>query len=212
MEGLVYPQYDSKIHLKERDQVPLDWMVDIGIDIHPREKQAVLFVATDPWNRKWCIDEVWDHGDGKWVAEEIMRHINYHSYRVNRIIVDPLAKGDQNNPNTVFDKINENLMPYGYVAETASKDKTSGILEVKKHLMGPNQEPSLFFYDDLIRTIMEIEGYMYDEDTQKPQDKDDHMMENLYRILLLNTQYEEMGYDEEETVDFTENRSAISGY
>ena len=75
--------------------------------------------------------------------------------------------------------------------EIAVKDRELGILEVKNHLVGPNNEPSIFFFDDLKRTIFEIEGYMYDEDTQKPLDKDDHMMENLYRLLLLNTKYVE---------------------
>ena len=64
-----------------------------------------------------------------------------------------------------------------------------GILEVKKHLRGPNNRASLFIFDDLLETLFEIEGYMWDKDTNKPLDKDDHMMEGLYRICLLNTQY-----------------------
>jgi len=50
MSGLVYPQFVRKTHLMRRFDVPLDWMIDIAIDVHPREKQAILFVATDPRN------------------------------------------------------------------------------------------------------------------------------------------------------------------
>lgn len=216
MSGLVYPQFKRNIHLVERFEVPLDWMVDIAIDVHPRERQAVLFVATDPRNDRYACEEIWDHGDGMWVGEQIVRRIENRNYRVNKIIVDPLAKGDSNNAETTYQKIYNVLSTYGYDLETASKQKDAGILEVKKHLMGPNKRPSIFFFDDLVRTLYEIEGYMWDKDTNKAVDKDDHMMENLYRICELNTQYEDMSgsFYEKYMVqeDSMDNRSAITGY
>lgn len=199
MSGLVLPTYSRKLHLKTRFLVPLNWIVDIAIDAHPRENQAILFIGTAPDNKRYLINEIWDHGDGTWIGEQIVRMISQNAYRVGTIECDPLAKGDRNEENTTFDKIERVLMRHGHILETASKDKASGILEIKNHLIGPNKEPSLFIFDDLKRTIYEIEGWMYDEDTQKPQDKDDHFMENLYRLLLLNTQYtepEEDGYEE----------------
>ena len=199
MSGLVLPTYSRNKHLRSRFLVPLNWIVDIAIDAHPRENQAILFQATAPDNKRYLINEIWDHGDGTWIGEQIVRMISQNAYRVGTIECDPLAKGDRNEPNTTFDKIELVLMRHGYILETASKDKASGILEIKNHLIGPNKEPSIFIFDDLKRTIYEIEGWMYDEDTQKPQDKDDHFMENLYRLLLLNTQYtepEEEGYEE----------------
>ncbi len=189
MSGLVYPTFERKLHHIKRFKIPLDWMVDIAIDIHPRERQAVLFVATDSRNDRYVCDEIWDHGDGVWVGEEIVRRVKYHGYRVNHLVIDPLSKGDQNSQDTTFDKIYRVLSAHDLVMHVASKDKTAGILEVKKHLKGPNGRPSMFFFDDLVRTMFEIEGYMWDQETQKPQDKDDHMMENLYRICLINTQY-----------------------
>jgi len=216
MSGLVYPTFSRRFkprgHLKRRFKVPLSWIVDIAIDVHPREKQAVLFIATDPRNERYVVDEIWGHGDGTWVGEEIIRFITRNSYRVGRIVVDPLSKGDQNEPNTTFDKIDAVLSRYGYVLNVASKDKVAGILAVKDHLVGPNKEPSMWFFDDLNRTLYEIEGYIYDEDSQKPQDKDDHMMENLYRALLLDTQWypQELGEDEEEFQRPAVN--AITGY
>ena len=193
MSGLVYPDFDRNIHLRERFQVPFDWPVDIGIDIHPRERQAVLFVATDPRGERYVCEEVWEYGDGTWVGEEIVRIVNRNSYRVNQIVIDPLSKGDSNNPETTYDKVFNVLAAHDMVLEVATKDKTPGILEVKKHLMGPNKKPSLYIFDDLVRTLFEIEGYMWEmkqgKPTGKPMDKDDHMMENLYRLLLLNTQY-----------------------
>jgi len=212
MSGLVYPQYDRKTHLLDRFKVPLDWVIDIAIDIHPREKQAALFCANAPDGRKYLVNEIWEHGDGKWVGQEVMRCVKQNSYRIGTIIIDPLSKVDRNNDNTVFDKIQLELWKYGYMLGTATKDKTSGILEIKNHLLGANKEPSLFIFNDMIRTIFEIEGYMYDKETQKPKDADDHMMENLYRLMLLNTEWtpvEAFDDEEEETVM---GRSAIGGY
>jgi hypothetical protein len=212
-QGLVYPTFSRKIHLVKRFQVPLDWMVDVAIDVHPREKQAILFIATDPRQDRYVCEEIWDNGDGKWVGEQVVKAIKFHSYRVNHIIIDPLAKGDSNNKDSVFDQVAKVLMAHGHVLEVATKDKHQGILEVKNHLVGPNGKPSIFFFDDLVRTIYEIEGYMWDKETQKPVDADDHFMEDLYRTLLLNTKWVEQEDEEEEGwTDYHSGRDQQTGY
>jgi len=200
MSGLVCPKFKRDIHLVERFDIPSNWMVDIAIDIHPRKEQAVLFTATNPQQERYCCFEIWDHGDGPETADKVVRIINRNALRVNRIICDPLAKGDSNNDNTTFDKMKMVFARHGYILEVGSKDKQSGIIEINRHLEGPNKKPSIFFFDDLIRSIYEIEGWMYDADTQKPQKEDDDMMENLYRTLLLDTHYiepEDEDYEEE---------------
>ena len=192
-------------------EIPLSWMVDIAIDVHPRERQAVLFVATDPRNDRYICDEIWEYGDGTQLGEMIIRKINANNYRVNRIVIDPLSKGDKNNPETVYQKVFNVLAKYGHPLETATKDLQAGILSVKEHLKGPNNLPSLFLLDNCMRTLYEIEGYMWDKETQKPVDKDDHMMENLYRICLLNTQYfDENEFESRDTG--TEGRNKHTGY
>ena len=208
MSGIIYSTFNRKLHLKKRFKIPLDWVIDIAIDTHPRERQAILFIATSPRGDKYVCDEIWDNGDGTWIGNEIIRYVQRNVYRVNENICDPLAKGDKNEPNTTFDKIDTVLGRYGYVLNTANKDQTAGILAVKDHLVGPNNEPSIFFFDDLRRTVWEIEGYMWDEETQKPKATDNHMMENLYRLLLLNTKYVEP--EEEENRDFMDAPPAKS--
>lgn len=212
MSGLVLPQFKRRKHLVDRFQVPADWIVDIAIDVHPREKQAVLFNATSPRNDRYCCHEIWNNGDGDWLGAEIVRVINNNAYRVGSIIIDPLAKADQNNENTVFGKVERILSQYGYLLEVASKSKDDGILLIKEGLEGPNKEPSQFFFNDLVRTIFEIEGWMWDEDTQKAAKKNDHMMENLYRLSLLNTVWYPLDdyFPYEESV--SDNRNAMTGY
>jgi len=217
LSGLVYPEFSRafkpKGNLVERFDVPSNWIVDIGFDIHPREKQAVLFIATNQKNERYGVDEIWENGDGDYIADEVLRRINRSNYRVGRVIIDPLSKGDdQNDENTTFRKVQRKLWRHGIPLMVASKDKTSGILEVKNHLLGPNREPSIWFFSDLVRTIFEFEGYMYKDG--KIQDLDDHMMENLYRLLLLNTKYVEPEdeYDEDETVFDQRAVNSVTGY
>lgn len=204
MSGLVAKDFDREQHIIKRFDIPTDWMVDIHIDVHPRMEQAVLFVATDQKNDRYACFEIFENGDGKQTADRIVRIVNRYALRVNRVLCDPLAKGDQNNTNTTFDKISEVLARHGMALEVGSKDKQSGIIEINRHLKGPNNKPSLWFFSDLVRTIYEIEGWMYDKETQKPQKKDDHMMEGLYRILLLDTKWEDP--DDEYDPDEEDNR------
>lgn len=211
MSGLVFPQFNTTKHVKLRFDIPTDWPVDIAIDIHPREKQAVLFIAISPHGYKYICDEIWDNYNAEELADQILKKIKSGMYRVNRMIIDPLSKGDRNNEHTVFDRIDCRLAAYGYGLETASKDKSQGIGLITSHLISENKEPTLFFFHDLRRTVYEMEGWMWDEDTQKPQDKDDHMMENLYRLLLLNTIYTEPQRREDNEFR-NHNRNKFTGY
>lgn len=215
MSGLVYPKYDRHKHLKPRfkNGVPLDWIVDIAIDFHPTKEWAVLFLATDPRGYKWGVDEIWEHGSWKAIGEKIVRKATQGGYRIGRVIIDPLSKGDQQsdlNEESVFEKLSGLFMKYGISLFVASKDKEGGINIVSDLLMSENEMPSLFFFSDLKRTVMEIEGYMFDPDTLKPQKVEDDMMENLYRLALLNTVW----YEEEDEDEYKEKRvhNVVTGY
>lgn len=218
MSGLIYSKFNRQIHLKKRFKVPLDWLVDVSIDFHPSKKWAVLFMATDKRDFKWVIEEIHENGSWKAIGEEIVRRIKNNRYRVETpIIIDPLSKGDEQSDlheESVYTKMQTLFMAYGYSMVAASKDKEGGIHIVKDLLMTENEMPGLFFFNDLRQTIKEIEGYMIDTVTGKPQKYDDDMMENLYRLALLNTQWydmsdiEEISYNNQNVI----SRNAMTGY
>jgi hypothetical protein len=213
LSGLICQNFKRPRHIKDRFDVPLDWIIDVGIDIHPRKEQAILFIATDPKQQKWLVNEIWRHGDGTEVGEWIVRMVTRNNFRVGRVIIDPLAKGDQNNPNTTYDKVEAVLYRNEMCLETATKDKESGIIQINGHLMGPNGEASLFVFRDMVRTIYEFESWMYDKETQKAQKKDDDMMENLYRLLLLDTVYYPPDEDDEDDYAPPHSQaSSVTGY
>jgi len=221
MSGLVYPTFKRPLrprgHLVERFSVPVNWIIDIAFDIHPREKQAVLFVATNEKHERYVIDEIWEHGDGDMVADEVIRRIIRNAYRVGSAIIDPLSKSTgeaQFDEDSTFRKVQKKLWQHDIPLSVASKDKNSGILAVKDHLLGPNNEPSIFVFEDCVRFIYEIEGYLWDEKTGKPKDADDHMMENLYRILLLDTHYTEPDDEEDDEEEHRQMEAVnpVTGY
>jgi len=206
---IICPEFKRSIHLKDRFEIPTDWPIDIAIDVHPKVRQAVLFIAYAPNGYRYVCDEMWFHGNGTAIGDAIVRKIRRNGYRVNQIIIDPLAKSDENNAGTIFERVDTVLNRHGYQLETASKEKSDGILEINNGLLGPNKIPSLFFFRDLVRTILEMEGWMYD-DNGIPIKEDDHMMECLYRILLLDTQYYEEDDEEEEMSNESSNN--VTGY
>ena len=211
MAGLILGDFKRRTHLRDRFKVPLNWMVDIAIDVHPRTEQAILFTATSEKGERYVCNEIWGHGDGKWIADNIVRCVKHNVYRVNRVIIDPLAKGDGNQEETTYQIIARILARHNMHLEVASKDKDNGILLIKEHLKGANNMPSLFFFNDLIRTIREAEGWMWDENTQKAKKVDDHMMENLYRTLLLDTHYYDPEDEEDDSYQGT-RRNRVTGY
>jgi len=194
LAGIVYGMFEANVHVKKHFPVPLDWIVDIAIDPHPKEPQAVLFLATDPKGFKYVVDEIWEHADPKSLAELIIRKTRRNNYRViNSVIIDPHSKGDSNNPESVFEIIENNLMAYGMGLDPATKGVdcvNDGIIVVKDWLMTQNKAPALFFFDTCVRTIWEIEGWLWNPKTKKPVDADDHMMENLRRLIQLGSKWQ----------------------
>ncbi len=193
LSGLVYPQFDRDTHIKERFDVPLDWLVDIQIDFHPAKPWAVSFMATDPLNFKYVVDEIKIKCNPKVLVDTIVRLIRERHYRVETPIqVDPLAKGDSVHDYTVFDKLGRHFNAFGYVVGVGSKDKDNGIAMTQDLLMTENKMPALFFFHDCVHTIEQVENYTFDPDTHLPEKDNDDFTECLYRNVLRDTQWYEM--------------------
>lgn len=189
MTGLVCPEFRREVHVKDRFDIPVDWIVDVAIDVHPRKPQVISFIATSPREFRYVCDEFEGHGDGDFIADQIIRIKEKRCYRIGKIIIDPLSKSDSNNENTTYGKVMKKLEQFGLELETAAKDKDSGVINLNTALMGPNKEPSLFIFRDCGKTIEQVEDWMYDPDGKPSKDRDDYV-ENLYRLNLLETKWE----------------------
>lgn len=209
--GLVL-KFERKHHIKERFEIPCHWVVDVAIDIGVAKPHDVTFLAIAPNNFKYLIFAYQIKGDGTAIADSIIKKQKTYNLRMNRIIVDPLAKADQNNENSTYEKIDMQLQRFGYYLETGTKDKDDGIIGINNYLWTVNLMPALFVFRDCPRAILQLESWMYD-DQGKPQKKDDDQCENLYRLMLLDTVYEEP-QDRDAVYETTSSntRNSFTGY
>lgn len=190
MSTLVCPKFDRNVHVRDRFKIPLDWIIDISIDFHPSKPWGVVFLATARNNFKYVCDEILDRGNPKYITEEILRRISERPYnRINSIIIDPLAKGGEDNDIDVFSIVSDTLASHGLLLETASKDKEVGISILNDLIWTENEMPGIFLFKDCINTITQVEDWMYDPETLKPSKVDDDFCECLYRLCLRNTQW-----------------------
>ena len=194
--GRVLKEFDESIHVVKPFEVPTDWPVVAMIDFHPSTPQMVSFWAVNRQDVHFCIGEVWDHGDGNFIADAIIRQKSRESWDIRKAYIDPLSKGDTEfmknlvgtDKKSSFEIIYNRLSKHGIKLHVASKDKDSGILNLKSMLKGPNNLATLYIFDTCERFIYEVKRWVYDDDG-KPIKENDHSMENAYRYTLVGNRW-----------------------
>jgi len=184
MAGLVYKEFSRERHIMKKVpkgwdsylSPPRDYSYYVYIDPHPQTPHAVLFCAVSPLGQHFYYANLFERCG----IEELCRKI--HKILDGRIPVrvrlDPL--GFINNPITETNMADE-FARCGIIAEKATKALEHGIIKVKEQLL---KEDLIYFSPECRRTIWEIERYCWDDKDNRPVDRDDHMMENLYRCEL----------------------------
>lgn len=205
--GLVFKQFDRNIHvIKPFNITDRDFIVYEYLDPHPRNPDAVMWVAVDKNGTKYVIDELFATPDN---TEDLATKIKKKAsqYRIGGRWADPwIFNKDQHidNDQNLADKLSE----YGLTYLPAPKQRTASDKRIKDalnyqrvgdHIQRP---PELYIFDNCERTIWEFEHYRWDEWTgktgynknkkEKPVDKDDHMIENLGRALISEHYFVEM--------------------
>jgi hypothetical protein len=191
LSALVCPQFSREVHLKDRFDIPLSWLIDISIDYHPAKPWAIAFLGTAPNGFKWICGEIKEHGTPEEIGDRIVKWFRTKGLaRVHRCVIDPLAKGDSNNDFTIYDRLANKLSAYGISLELATKDKEGGITILNSLLWTENKMPALLFFRDCTHSIQGIEDWLYettDSGTIKPSKENDDFCECIYRLCLLNT-------------------------
>lgn len=203
LAGLVYKEYNEKVHRIKPFKITDNYSVYCALDPHPRTPHAVMWLAVDHQSTKFIINELFTEGSpsdlaGKIKAKEFEMDIE----PVQRII-DPMALVKDQTKEVPI--LQEQLANEGLYFEPASKDLSTGILRVKQALRYDKEDinltkpPELFIFNNCTRTDWEFKRYIWDEWSvrmqeqrnakSKPRDKDDHMMECLYRLLLLEPEH-----------------------
>lgn len=205
--GMVFKTFNRRVHVIKPFHVkPEDYVVWEMLDPHPRNPDAVLWVAIDKYGRKFVVDELYAPvADVDELAFRIKQKAS--QYRIVRRLCDPSAFNTNQHDDTPS-LAGRLASKHGLVYEPGTKMRSASDERIKTALQYNEmnghiiQPPELYVFDSCERTIWEIEHYRWDEWSgragdnrdrkEKPVDKDDHMIEDLGRCLIQEPMFREM--------------------
>lgn len=198
LTGLVYKQWDRRVHVIRPFQITQqDYCVYEMIDPHPRNNDAVLWIAIDKYGQKFVCDELWLKCQGG--TEELAQRIKQKAeqYRVVRRLGDPsMFITDQHSEKSLSTRLSDFDLKYlpATKTRTASNQRLGDALNFIKRGEEFIKTPEIYFFDTCQQSIYEMEHWRWDEWTgktgddkdkkEKPINKDDHFIENLGRCLI----------------------------
>lgn len=201
LAGAVYSEFDEfthKYHTPPHGWVdnftpPPDYSIRLAIDTHPKNPHAVLFSATSPQGYVYFYNEIYEHCYIDQLCDRIFEKLD--GKHPVRVFCDRLAFQESPVDGSIWANV---FWQRGLAVEPAIKALRNGIQEVKRQLKTPN---NWFFNGDLHRVFYEFDRYVWDPKKEAPIDKDDHIMECLYRLSLHGLDYVEPTMEKQEKYD-----------
>jgi phage terminase large subunit-like protein len=211
LTGMVFKQFNRRVHVIKPFHISRrDFLVWEAIDPHPRNPDAVLWVAVDTKGRKFVVDELYtaDYFNGAWkpyrlTNAALVQRIRAKSegFRIEERIGDPsMFNQDKHQDDPAGMTLAAKLSELGLDYAPATKDRSTADKVVGDALnfekVGDEivRAPELYVFDTCVRTIWEIEHYQWEDwrgkaaerksPKERPMDKDDHEIECLGRILV----------------------------
>lgn len=188
--GLVYKEFDYDRHVMKKlpedwdswDSPPRSWTLNWYADVHPRTKHHVLFCWASPMGHLYYTNEIFEWMDIPSLCARIRpyrdRYLTFHEQ------VDQLAWHKDEGGTVWADMFVDN----GIIVDPAPKDLNHGIVATRRALTEEiNGIPRIRIAPTMGELIHELTHYAWDEKSEKrdkPIDKDDHAVENLYRSIL----------------------------
>lgn len=204
--GLVFKRWNRKIHVVKPFALdPTEYVVWHALDPHPRTKDAGLWVAIDRKGRKFIVDELWVKPENGTKELAYLLKNKHSQYRVVKQIIDPSAS-IVNQHDEDGKSLTERLNALGCSYEDASKERTLAnqrIMDAMSYQKLEDgemiQAPEIYVFESCQQMIWEIEHWRWQElkgrsaETRNapnaPIDKDDHLIEDLGRILIQEPQW-----------------------
>ena len=201
--GLVFKKWSKKIHVIPPFELKYaDYVTYHALDTHLNTPYAGLWLAVDGYGRKYVVDELWKNSTESELA--MMIKAKNEKYRMGRNIIEPAADISEQAVGMTSLKLRLQ-QNHGLYYETGSKERTACIQRIQKALeyveVGGKieQYPELFVFSTCERLIWEMDRYVYDEwkgktkeskdPKDKPVDKDDHLIEDLGRLLFIEPSF-----------------------
>jgi phage terminase large subunit len=186
-EGLVYPEFDERIHVIEPFEVPKDWQDNISIDPGLNNPLSAHWYAVDFDDNVYIVFEHYEAG----------RDIDYHAERIHEIcnrlswkrdargricaLIDSAAKQRTlSGIKSVADLVYERGI---LVNPDVDKDLFSGISRVKSYLKQGNGLPNVYIFNTCVQLIREIKGYFWGSG-DAPRKAEDHALDEMRYYLM----------------------------
>lgn len=191
LSGLIYKGFSRDVHVlsalpdgwRDWHLPPKSFILHCRVDTHPVTPHAVMFAAVGPSEIPIICHEIFKACDADTLCEMINAYVKLTGCFLGSLKVEPGAW--VNDPATKTASIASYFFKHNLFPTKATKDLSTGILVVK----GALKNKRVLFTPECRRTFWEFARYRYDPETSKPVDENDHMMENLYRMLIQPTRW-----------------------
>lgn len=186
-EGLVYPEFDERLHVIEPFSPPPEWQDTISIDPGLKNPLSAHWYCTDFDGNVYVVAEHYRAGEG----------IDYHAEKIREIcaaidwkrdgrgrieaLIDPAA-GQRTLASAK--SVSELFYERGILVNPrVNKDLFSGVAQVKSYLNLKNGMPNLYIFSNCVNMIREIKSYFWGSG-ESPIKRDDHAMDELRYYLM----------------------------
>ena len=186
-EGVVYPEFDERVHIIPPFALPPDWQDTISIDPGLRNPLSAHWYCADYDGNVYVVAEHYEagkdidhHARKIW---EISRAVGWHTDGQGRLraLIDPAA--GQRTLASVK-SVSELFSERGILVNArVNKEMFAGIARVKEYLIGAGGRPRLYIFENCVNLIREIKGYFWGEG-DLPKKKDDHALDELRYYLM----------------------------
>jgi hypothetical protein len=185
--GLVYPEFDPRVHVIDPFSLPEEWQDNISIDPGLNNPLSCHWYAVDYDGNVYVVAEHYEAG----------RSILYHSQKIKEIsgrlgwkrdsggrlcaLIDSAAGqrtlASQKSVCELFWECGIN------VNSRVNKDLFSGISRVKSYLRSADGRTRLYIFKNCVNMIREFKGYFWGEG-DVPKKGDDHALDELRYYIM----------------------------
>ncbi len=186
-EGLVYPEFDERVHVIEPFAIPPSWQETISIDPGLKNPLSAHWYAVDYDGNVYVVAEHYAAG----------QDVNFHA-RAIRAVCEKLGWKQESGGRyaalidsaagcrtlAASKSVAELFYEQGILADTrVDKDVFAGVERVKLYLDHQNGLPDLYIFSGCVNMIREFKSYFWGSG-ESPVKRDDHAMDELRYFLM----------------------------
>lgn len=185
--GLVYPEFDERVHVVEPFPIPKEWQDNISIDPGLNNPLSAHWYAVDYDDNVYVVFEHFMAGkDVDYHAEELKKisdRLGWKRDGQGRLcaLIDSAAKQRTlSGVKSVCELFYERDI---LVNPDVDKDMFTGIARVKSYLNRENGLPNLYIFSCCKNLIRELKGYFWGNG-DLPRKVDDHALDEMRYYLM----------------------------